>query len=82
MKQHACLEHCKLSRLSGAQDACGRNMGDEPKQIRSRQVIKSLGCKANGFDLHPKIFGMSLYCFKQGRGILRSNLRFIIAALA
>lgn len=81
MKQHACLENCKLSHLSVAQGACGRNMGDETKQIRNRQV-KSLGCKANGFELHPKIFGMSLYYFKQGRGILRSNLHFIIAVLA
>lgn len=54
----------------------------EPGDTRSRQVIRSLGCQANGFELHPKTSGMSLKYFKQGRGILRSNLHFIIAVLA
>lgn len=56
-------------------------MGDETKE-RNRQVIKSLGWQANGFELHAKIFGMSLKYFKQGTGILRSNLHFIAVALA
>lgn len=46
------------------------------------QVIRSLGCQANGFELHPETFGMSLKYFKQGRAILRSNLHFITVALA
>lgn len=57
-------------------------MRDETKERRSTQVIKSLGYQANGFELHPKTFRISLKYFNQRRGILRSNLHFITVALA
>lgn len=82
MKQHACLENTKQFHFSGAQGTRGRDVGNGTQERRRSQVIRSLGCQANGFELHPKTFGMSLKDFKQGRGILRSHLHFITVALA
>lgn len=79
MKQHVCLEKLAIVLFSGAQGTNGRNVEGDRQENRSRQVIKSLGWHVNGFELHPKTFGMSLTYFKQGREILRSDLHFMIA---
>lgn len=67
--------------LARAQSIHGRDVVDETER-RSNQVIRSLGCQGNGFELHTKTFGVSLKHFKLGRGITRSNLHFLTLTLA
>lgn len=53
---------------------CVRGSNREKKQAGHQEPW----CQANGFELYAKTFGTSLKYFKQGRGIFRSNLHFII----